>query len=97
MTFVPDDIDDLPTAGVGAFIRGLAEEHGIRHRRSRFDDWAEAVARVGEGDDVVLDHTEKLLVELAKRKIVSGRQASRLLNNYMEEKPAVLLSSDKMP
>ncbi|WP_177201045.1 hypothetical protein [Roseateles sp. YR242] len=36
-----------------------------------------------------LDATERLLVALAKKQVINGRQALRLLNDYMEEADAV--------
>ena len=85
---LPLNVDDLPTRGVGEFIRRLAAAKQIVYQRSRLDDWAEAVTRAA-GDDVRLDPTQKLLMLLTKKHIVSGRQAARLLNNYMMEEADV--------
>lgn len=85
---LPSNVDDLPTTGVGEFIRRLAAAKQIVYRRTRLDDWAEAVTRAA-GDDVRLDPTQKLLMLLTKKHIVSGRQAARLLNNYMMEEADV--------
>lgn len=79
-----DDVDQLPTEGVGEFIRNFAQAHNVVYRRTRLDDWAEAVTRAA-GDDIQLDSTEKLLVALKKLHLINGRQAARLLSNYMEE------------
>ena len=79
-----DDIDQLPTEGVGEFIRSFARAHDVAYCRTRLDDWAEAVTRAA-GDDIQLDPTEKLLVSLKKLRLINGRQAARLLSNYMDE------------
>lgn len=82
------DLDELPRTGVGDFIRQLAETNRVVFKRTRLDDWADAVTRAA-GDDVKLDPTENLLVALAKKNVITGRQAMRLLNNYMEEAQSV--------
>ncbi|MNT35430.1 hypothetical protein D3C72_1714580 [compost metagenome] len=79
-----DDVDQLPKEGVGEFVRRFARAHNVVYQRTRLDDWAEAVTRAA-GDDVRLDHTEKLLVALKKQHLINGRQAARLLTNYMNE------------
>jgi hypothetical protein len=81
---MPQDIEMLPKSGVGAFVDRFARAHKVVYERSRLDDWAEAVTRAA-GDDVRLDRTEKVLVALKKLNLVSGRQAARLLTNYMRE------------
>ena len=81
-------IKTVGLVGVGDFVRRLAEANQIVYKRTRLDDWAEAVTQAA-GDDVKLDPTEKLLVALAKKHIINGRQAMRLLNNYMEEAESV--------
>jgi len=83
-----DDIDQLPTEGVGEFIRRFALAHQVTHRRTRLDDWAEAVTRAA-GDDIRLDQTEKLLIALKKLQLINGRQAARLLSNYLNESERV--------
>nr|WP_316643005.1 hypothetical protein [uncultured Roseateles sp.] len=82
------DVDELPKTSVGAFIHRLAEANRVVYKRTRLDDWAEAVTQAA-GDDVKLDATENLLVALAKKHVITGRQAMRLLNNYMEEAESV--------
>jgi len=82
------DVDELPKTGVADFIHRLAEANQVIYQRTRLDDWAEAVTQAA-GDDVKLDPTENLLVALAKKNVITGRQAMRLLNNYMEESESV--------
>jgi hypothetical protein len=48
------------------------------------DTFAEAITRVS-GDDTRLDETGKLLVELKKRHIITGRQLARLAAAYAAE------------
>lgn len=82
------DVDELPKRDVGDFVRRYAAAHHVVYMRSRLDDWAEAVTRAA-GDDVRLDDTEKLLVALTKKHLITGRQAARLLTNYMAETAGV--------
>lgn len=82
------DVDELPKTGVSDFVRRLAEANQVVYERTLLDDWADAVTRAS-GDDAKLDATEKLLVALAKKQVINGRQLTRLLNNYMEESDSV--------
>ncbi|CAI1092709.1 hypothetical protein KGP17_24690 [Serratia sp. JSRIV001] len=78
------DVDDLPTKGVRKFIEKLAAAHGIQYQRTGLDDFAESVTRLA-GDEIELDITEKLLIALKKKDLISGRQLARLMTNYMRE------------
>jgi hypothetical protein len=78
------DVDNLPTKGVRKFIEKLAAAHGIQYQRTGLDDFAESVTRLA-GDEIELDITEKLLIALKKKDLISGRQLARLMTNYMRE------------
>ena len=75
----------LPKTGVAAFVEGFAHVHNVTAKRSRLNDWAEAVSRA-DGDGIRLDHVELLLVALRKRDLISGGQAARLLTLHQREK-----------
>jgi hypothetical protein len=79
------EITQLPTVGVAAFVADLAKAHGVAYRRSRIDDFAEAVSRLS-GDGEPLDTTGKLLVALRKKSIINGRQLARLMSNHIKER-----------
>jgi hypothetical protein len=81
-------LEMLPLKGVSDFVRRLAIQHGVIARRTRMDDWADAVTRLA-GDDVKQDPTDELLVALTKKNIISGRQMVRLLTNHMKEEESV--------
>ncbi|WP_108646536.1 hypothetical protein [Polynucleobacter rarus] len=81
-------LEMLPIKGVSDFVRRLAIQHGVIARRTRMDDWADAVTRLA-GDDVKQDPTDELLVALTKKNIISGRQMVRLLTNHMKEEESV--------
>ncbi|GLQ87283.1 hypothetical protein [Dyella flagellata] len=83
-SYVPKDVNKLPSQGIAAYVERLAKAHGIEYRRSGLDDFAEAVTRAA-GDDVKLDLTGKLLVALKKKHLINGRQFARLLTNYRKE------------
>jgi hypothetical protein len=82
------ELEMLPIKGVSDFVRRLAIQHGVIARRTRMDDWADAVTRLA-GDDVKQDPTDDLLVALTKKNIISGRQMVRLLTNHMKEEESV--------
>jgi hypothetical protein len=81
---MPEDLESLPTQGVGAFIERFAHAHNVSGERTRLDDWTEAVSRAA-GDDITLDRVERLLVAVKRLGLINGRQAARLLTNYMRE------------
>lgn len=67
-----DDLDLLPEQDVKQYIERLATAHQIAFERTQVDDWSEAVTRAA-GDDVQLDGTEKLLVAVKKRRMITGQ------------------------
>jgi hypothetical protein len=81
---MPEDLESLPTKDVGAFIAQFADMHNVSGERTRLTDWGEAVSRAA-GDDIRLDHVERLLLALKQQRLINGRQAARLLTNYMRE------------
>ena len=81
---MPGDLNLLPEVGVSRYIELFAAALHVTFERTRLDDWAEAITRAA-GDDVRLDRTEKLLVALKKQRLISGRQAARLLLNHGKE------------
>lgn len=81
---MPEDLESLPTKEVAAFIERFAHAHNVSGERTRLDDWTEAVSRA-TGDDIRLDRVERLLVAVMRLGLINGRQAARLLTNYMRE------------
>ncbi len=79
-----NDVNNLPVKGVRKFIEHLAAAHGVKYKRTSLDDFAESVTRLA-GDEIELDYTEKLLVALKKKDLITARQLARLMTNYMEE------------
>ena len=69
-------------------IAALARAHGVVHRRSRLDDFGDTVTRLA-GDDVELDATEWLLVELGRANIVGGVDGTLLHARYLRERAAL--------
>lgn len=82
---MPEDLEMLPKTGVAAFVERYAHVHNVTAKRSRLNDWTEAVSRAA-GDAIRLNHVELLLVALTKRDLISGRQAARLLTLYLQER-----------
>ena len=85
---LPENLDDLPKKNVSEFVKQFALSRHINFKRSRLDDWAEAVTRAS-GDDVRLDITGKLLVALKKKQLINGRQMARLMSNHLRERHSV--------
>ena len=81
---MPDDLTLLPERDVREYVERFAADHRAIFERTRLDDWAEAVTKAPD-DDVMLDSTEKLLVALKKRGLISGRQAVRFMSGHARE------------
>jgi hypothetical protein len=79
-----EDVTKLPDRDIALFVERLAKAHGVEHRRTGLDDFAEAVTRAA-GDDIKLDPTGKLLVVLKKKRVINGHQLARLLANHRKE------------
>ena len=81
---VPTDVAQLPVKDVGLFVANLAKANGVVFKRTRLDDFAEAITRLA-GDNERLDTTGKLLAALRKKAIINGSQLARLMTNHMRE------------
>ena len=68
-------------------IYDLAEEHGLVHHRSKLDQLADAIS-AHSGDDVKLDKTECLILELERANVITGREATKLQMAYLREQLA---------
>jgi hypothetical protein len=88
-------LDSLPVSGISDFVHRLALQHGVIAQRTRMDDWADAVTRLA-GDQVRKDPTDDLLVALAKKNVISGRQMVRLLSNHMKEEEGSVRSVQRL-
>lgn len=81
---LPSDVAQLPVKDVATYVAGLAASYGVTFKRTRLDDFAEAVTRLA-GDDERLDATGKLLASLRKKSVINGPQLARLMSNHMRE------------
>jgi hypothetical protein len=81
---LPENVAQLPVKDVATYVASLAAAHGVVFKRTRLDDFAEAVTRLA-GDDERLDATGKLLATLRKKAVIDGPQLARLMSNHMRE------------
>ena len=81
---IPTDVAHLPVKGLRLFVATLARANGVVCKRTRLDDFAEAITRLA-GDNERLDTTGKLLAALRKKAIINGPQLTRLMTNHMRE------------
>lgn len=81
---LPSEVAQLPVKDVATYVASLAAAHGVVFKRTRLDDFAEAVTRLA-GDDERLDTTGKLLASLRKKSVINGPQLARLMTNHMRE------------
>ena len=79
---------EIPTQNVAAFILDLAARHGVRYEKGPYDDLAEVITRLSD-DEVVLDDVDRLLMALARAKVLTVRETIALQMNYHREKFAV--------
>lgn len=66
-------------------IRDLADQHGITAERDRMGRMAQKITELS-GDDVALDEVEQLIVNLAKSKVISNREALDLQLKHLNER-----------
>lgn len=81
---LPSEVAQLPVKDVATYVASLAAAHGVVFKRTRLDDFAEAVTRLA-GDNERLDATGKLLASLRKKSVINGPQLARLMTNHMRE------------
>ena len=86
---LPDSLDEYPTSGVASFVSRFAAARGIAYRRTKLDEWCDAITRAS-GDDVASDATCDLLVALVRSQSLTARQMSRLLTNHLRERKSLL-------
>lgn len=77
----------IPATGIAEFVKKLAKKHHITGERTYADVWGDAVTKLA-GDDVALDHTQRLLVSLQRAKKVTPEQGLMILFRYLREKQA---------
>lgn len=79
MTGRYDDVRDA--------VHRLAAAHSVEYQETAQDRWADAITRLSY-DDVVLDDTELLLIELARRGFITGDDAVQMQLQYLRQKIA---------
>ena len=65
-----------------AIIHALAEQHKVTYKQTATDVLADHITRLS-GDDVALDETQLLLLELRRAGHISSPDAMRLLGAYL--------------
>ena len=69
-------------AAVTETIRNLAARHGVAYQETGYDVLADQITRLS-GEDVQLDPTELLLVELERSGYIEGKEATLLHADYL--------------
>jgi hypothetical protein len=75
----------IPENNIAQFVDHLAKEHNLVYVRTRLDDLAEKFSELS-GDDIKPDLTEKKIIMLKKNGVIDGRQMTRILGRYLDEK-----------
>jgi hypothetical protein len=78
-------IQIIPQLTAEQTIRHLASQHGITHQHSKLDELGEAFSRLSD-NEVELDETEWLLVELDRANILTGLENTRLHAQYLRQR-----------
>jgi hypothetical protein len=63
----------------------LAEQHGITYRQTQFDELADTYSQLSD-NDVELDETELLLLELDRAGVLVGKDNGLLHLQYLRER-----------
>jgi hypothetical protein len=78
-------IQIIPQLTAKQTIHQLANQHGISHHHSRLDELGEAFSRLSD-NEVELDDTEWLLVELDRANILTGLENTQLHAQYLRQR-----------
>jgi hypothetical protein len=69
-------------------IHQLAEQHGINHVHSKLDELGEAFSKLSD-NEIELDATEWLLVELDRADVLTGVENTMLHAQYLRQRQSV--------
>lgn len=75
----------IPATGMADFVNRLANTHHITGEWTYADVWGDAVTRMA-GDEVILDHTQRLLVSLQRAHKITPQQMLTIFGRYLKEK-----------
>jgi hypothetical protein len=78
-------IQIIPQLTAKQTIHQLASQHGISHHHSPLDELGEAFSRLSD-NEVELDETEWLLVELDRTNILTGLENTQLHAQYLRQR-----------
>lgn len=82
---IRSELSTIPAGeDVSTFVRALASKHGISAEETQSDRLAYVITRIS-GDEVELDETERLLVALCKKDIISDVFMTSALGKYFRE------------
>lgn len=79
-------LEPAPGLTTAQFVAQLASQYGVTSERTALDDWADTVTRLS-GDEVTLDDTCQLLVNLRRQHVISARQMAQLSIRHLRERP----------
>jgi hypothetical protein len=80
-------IQTTPQLTAQQTIQLLADQHGIVHHHSALDELGEAFSRLSD-NEVEIDKTEWLLVELDRANILTGAKNTLLHAQYLRQRQA---------
>lgn len=83
---------EIPTSGVGPFVRDLARRYGVSYAPTVADQWAETSTLLA-GDEVRSGLVQDLLVALKRAGKISTDEMAALLVNYLRERRQVARSA----
>ena len=80
----------IPSSGLAEFVHRLAEDNRVSGARTFADEWGDAVTKLA-GDEVNLDHTQRLLISLKRANVISSDEMAVILVRYLRERKAPAL------
>lgn len=80
---------DIPRSNTQEFVEKLAREHGTSYVKTPCDAWADTVTRLS-GDEVELDQTELLIIQLARDGLIAASDVVSLHVRYLRERGAAV-------
>lgn len=77
----------LPETGIESWVKSLAEAHGVTSDPDAISLMALKLSSLS-GDDIELDATERLLINLCRKGVLSIDDGLRLISIHLTEKRA---------
>ena len=89
------NLEQIKPENVEAYIRSLAEQHGITSEKNAISLMAEKISELSDAE-VQMDDVKQMLINLARAKKIEKRDAFQLLALYLRHQKEIDLLDDSV-